>query len=488
MIAAWINYHYLSFIVFAPLLLSFVIILLPKRHICIGKWIGLIGTVVIMITVFIYSHRLPYDVFSQKHAEYFPLLTIFNASVDYYLALDKLNIWLITLTTFLVPVTILNMWRSIDQKLNVAIALLLMLETSIIGALAAQDLMVFYIFWSAAQLLIFFTIGIWGNNKGKYTALTFMTITVCSSLPYLMSILFLAEKAGSFNVEIITQTLSLMPFDNQSYIFLAFIMFFAISIPLFPFCSWLPELQANAPTGIALIIIGVFSKLGSYGFLKFILPIFPKTMISCAQILAIISILTIIYGTVAITRQTNIKKIITYHSISQMGFVMLVITSVTLSSALDATILMCSYSLSASALFVWIDMLCSRNGTYEVSKFSKVINAPILTVFSILVLISSIIIPIINMFANKHVIIDYIYQSHLYLAHYMSYIAIAGIAFNSIYVLWIIRHIFLAKKIVCNENNCGQSLQKDINFRETIVFLSFIILTFWIGIYPKIIS
>lgn len=488
MITTWINSHCLSCIVFAPLLLSSVIILLPKRHICVSKWISIIGTLVIMITAFMYSHYLPYDVFGQKHAEYFPLLTIFNASVDYYLALDKLNIWFIVLTTFLVPIIILNMWRSTDQKLNVAITLLLMLETSIIGALAAQDLMVFYVFWSAAQLLIFFTIGIWGNNKNKYVALIFMTIAACSSLPYLMSMLFLAEKAGSFNVEIIAQTLSLMPINNQFCIFLAFTMFFAIGTPLFPFCSWLPELQANAPVGIALLIIGVFAKLGSYGFLKFILPIFPKTMINCTQILAIVSILTIIHGTIAIIRQTNIKKIITYYSISQMGFVMLVIISTALSSTLGATMLMCSYSLSASTLFVGIDMLCSRNEIYEVSKFNKIINAPILTVFSILILISSIIIPIINMFANKHAIIDGIYQSHLYLARYMSYIAMVGIIFNGLYVLWITRHMFFNKKTVCNEHNCGQGLKKDISFREAIVLLSFIMLTVWIGIYPKILS
>ena len=485
MITAWIDSHLLSFIVFAPLLWGLALLPLEERQANLAKLLGLMGSFGIFVVAAIQLLRMPADPLGQMFAERFPWFTAVGIPVDYHLAVDGLNLWLVLLTTFLVPLTLLGTWNSIGKRAGAAVALFLMLETGMLGALVAQDLLVFYLFWEAMLLPMYFLIGVWGGDERKYAATKFMLFTLAGSLLWLVGLLFLAGKAGSFAPGVMAQAVVALPVATQNLLFLAFALAFAIKVPLFPLHTWLPDAHTQAPTGGSVILAGVLLKLGSYGFLRFALPMFPGAAVHFAQLLALLSVAAIIYGALVAMMQTDIKKLVAYSSVSHMGFIMLGIASMTVLGTQGAMLQMLNHGISTGALFLMVGMLYDRAHTRRIADFGGVaLKMPVFTAFFLIVTLSSIGLPLTNGFAGEFLILNGTYTSGFAWGRALACVGTLGVLLSAVYMLWMVKRVFWGPANG-QEDSGTAHLHDDLNAREVAVMLPIVALIFWMGVHPQ---
>jgi NADH-quinone oxidoreductase subunit M len=484
-ITAWINTHLLSFLVFAPLLWGLALLPLSERQAPLAKLLGLLGSFGILVVAAIRLLHLPADPLGRIFSEGFPWFTAVGIPVDYHLAVDGLNLWLVLLTAFLVPVTLLGTWNSITKRAGTAVALFLMLETGMLGALVAQDLLVFYLFWEAMLLPMYFLIGVWGGDERKYAATKFILFTLSGSLLWLVALLFLAGKAGSFAPGVMAQAVSVLPFATQSTLFLAFALAFAIKVPLFPLHTWLPDAHTQAPTGGSVILAGVLLKLGSYGFLRFALPMFPDAAMHFAQLLAWLSVAAIVYGALVAMVQTDIKKLVAYSSVSHMGFIMLGIASMTVLGTQGAMLQMLNHGISTGALFLLVGMLYDRAHTRRIADFGGVaLKMPVFTAFFLIVTLSSIGLPLTNGFAGEFLILNGTYISGFHWGRPLACVATLGVLLSAVYMLWMVKRVFWGPANA-GEDSGTAHLHDDLNAREVAVMLPIVALIFWMGVHPQ---
>ena len=485
MITAWTNDHLLSLIVFAPLIWGLALLPLSERQAPLAKLLGLLGSFGILVVAATRLLHLPADALGQICAEGFPWFTVVGVPVDYHLAVDGLNLWLVLLTTFLVPLTLLGTWNSIHKRAGTAVALFLMLETGMLGALVAQDLLLFYLFWEAMLLPMYFLIGVWGGDERKYAATKFVLFTLSGSLLWLVALLYLAGHAGSFAPGIMAQTVASLPFSTQSTLFLAFALAFAIKVPLFPLHTWLPDAHTQAPTGGSVILAGVLLKLGSYGFLRFALPMFPGAAVHFAQLLAVLSVAAIIYGALVAMVQTDIKKLVAYSSVSHMGFIMLGIASMTVLGTQGAMLQMLNHGISTGALFLLVGMLYDRAHTRRIADFGGVaLKMPVFTAFFLIVTLSSIGLPLTNGFAGEFLILNGTYTSSFAWGRALACVATLGVLLSAVYMLWMVKRVFWGPANAAEDSGTAH-LHDDLNVREILVLLPIVGLIFWMGIHPQ---
>ena len=485
MITAWINSHLLSFLVFAPLLWGLALLPLSERQAPLAKLLGLMGSFGVFVVAAVQLLHLPADPLGRICSESFPWFTAVGIPVDYHLAADGLNLWLVLLTTFLVPLTLLGTWNSIGKRAGAAVALFLMLETGMLGALLAQDLLLFYLFWEAMLLPMYFLIGVWGGDERRYAATKFMLFTLSGSLLWLVALLFLAGKAGSFAPGVMAQAVAGLPFGTQGTLFLAFALAFAIKVPLFPLHTWLPDAHTQAPTGGSVILAGVLLKLGSYGFLRFALPMFPGAAVHFAQLLAGLSVAAIVYGALVAMMQTDIKKLVAYSSVSHMGFIMLGIASMTVLGTQGAMLQMLNHGISTGALFLLVGMLYDRAHTRRIADFGGVaLKMPVFTAFFLIVTLSSIGLPLTNGFAGEFMILNGAYTSAFAWGRLLACVATLGVLLSAVYMLWMVKRVFWGPANLAEDSGTAR-LHDDLNAREIAVMLPIVVLIFWMGIHPQ---
>jgi NADH-quinone oxidoreductase subunit M len=484
-ITAWINTHLLSFLVFAPLLLGLVLLAFPERQGPLVKLLGLLGATGILLVAAVQLLHLTPDALGQVFVERAPWFTAVGVPVDYHLAVDGLNLWLVLLTVFLVPLTMLGTWNSISKRPGTAVALFLMLETGMLGALVAQDLLVFYLFWEGMLLPMYFLIAVWGGDERRYAATKFILFTLVGSLLWLVALLFLAGKAGSFAPALMAQAASGLPFKAQSLLFLAFALTFAIKVPLFPLHTWLPDAHTQAPTAGSVILAGVLLKLGSYGFLRFAIPMFPGPAVHYAGVLAGLSVVAIVYGALVAMMQTDIKKLVAYSSVSHMGFVMLGIFSMTLVGTQGSMLQMLNHGISTGALFLLVGMLYDRAHTRKISDFGGVaVKMPVFTAFFLIVTLSSIGLPLTNGFMGEFLILNGTYTAGFGWARMAACVATLGVLLSAVYMLWMVKRVFWGP--VNEAEGSGTShLHDDLNSREIAVLVPIVVLIIWMGVHPQ---
>jgi NADH-quinone oxidoreductase subunit M len=484
-ITAWTNDHLLSLIVFAPLIWGLALLPLSERQAPLAKLLGLLGSFGILVVAATRLLHLPADALGQICAERFPWFTAVGVPVDYHLAVDGLNLWLVLLTAFLVPVTLLGTWNSISKRAGTAVALFLMLETGMLGALVAQDLLVFYLFWEAMLLPMYFLIGVWGGDERRYAATKFILFTLSGSLLWLVALLYLAGKAGSFAPGLMAQAVTALPSATQSTLFLAFALAFAIKVPLFPLHTWLPDAHTQAPTGGSVLLAGVLLKLGSYGFLRFALPMFPDAALHFAHLLALLSVAAIIYGALVAMVQTDIKKLVAYSSVSHMGFIMLGIASMTVIGTQGAMLQMLNHGISTGALFLLVGMLYDRAHTRRIADFGGVaLKMPVFTAFFLIVTLSSIGLPLTNGFAGEFLILNGTYLSGFAWGRSLACVATLGVLLSAVYMLWMVKRVFWGPANE-GEDSGTAHLHDDLNAREIAVMLPIVVLIFWMGVHPQ---
>ena len=436
---AWINTHLLSFLVFAPILWGLLLMLLPERQAPLVKLLAMLGATGVFTVALLHLLRATPDASGILVREWAPWFTAVGLPVDYHLAVDGLNIWLILLTAFLTPLTLLGTWNSLERKAGAAIGLFLILEGSMLGALAAQDLLLFYVFWEAMLLPMFFLIGLWGGQDRKYAATKFMLFTLA----------------------------------------------FAIKVPLFPLHTWLPDAHTEAPTMGSVILAGVLLKLGPYGLLRFALPIFPAAFIVLAKPIAILSVIAIIYGALVAMAQWDIKKLVAYSSVSHMGFVMLGIASMTTLGTQGAMLQMLNHGISTGALFLLVGMIYDRTHTRMIADFGGVATKmPVFSAVFLIITLSSIGLPLTNGFVGEFLILNGAFTSHFAWGRVLAGLSTLGILLSAVYMLWMFKRVFWGPANPDAESGTAH-ISRDLNAREVAVMLPLLVLVFWMGLHPQ---
>jgi NADH-quinone oxidoreductase subunit M len=401
--------------------------------------------------------------------------------ISYEVGVDGISLLLILLTTFLMPLTLLASWDSIHARTREFVICMLFLESGMIGVFAAIDLFLFYVFWEATLIPMYFLIGVWGGPRRIYAAVKFILFTMAGSLLMLVAILalyfFHREATGEATFNLFRLLQLDLPLSTQRWLFLAFFLAFAIKVPLFPFHTWLPDAHVEAPTPGSVILAAILLKMGTYGFVRFCLPLFPEASIEATRIVALLAVVGIIYGALMALVQADIKKLVAYSSVSHLGFVMLGIFAFN-SQGLDGAVLqMVNHGLSTGALFLLVGMIYDRRHTRLIADFGGVAKVmPIFAAFFLVVSLSSIGLPGLNGFVGEFLALLGAFQAMPTFA----VIGALGVILVAVYMLWMYQRVMFGE--VTHEENMHL---RDLNLREVVVLVPIVLVIVWIGMYPQ---
>lgn len=409
-----------------------------------------------------------------------------DLDIKYSVALDGNSILLFVFTAFLFPIVILGSWEDIEKNLREYLFFMLALETGVLGVFAATDLFLFYIFWEAMLIPMYFIIGIWGGKNRIYAATKFFIYTMSGSLLMLVGIIYLgylgAEANGGVFTTDYTKLLSLdLPISTQRWLFWIFGISFFIKVPLFPVHTWLPDAHTEAPTAGSVILAGVLLKMGTYALIRFNLMLFPSASAYFATFVAVLAIIGIIYGALVAMVQPDIKRLVAYSSVSHLGFVVLGIFAFTEEALQGAIIQMVNHGLSTGLLFMLIGMIYSRRHTRQISDYGGIKKQmPVFAMFFLLATLASVGLPGLNGFIGEFLILTGSFKSAILGSGAFAVIAAVGVILSAVYMLPMFQKVFLGE-ITHDEN---KSLA-DLSAREVAVSAAMILFIVWIGIAPK---
>jgi NADH-quinone oxidoreductase subunit M len=400
--------------------------------------------------------------------------------IDYSVGLDGISLFLVLLTALLSPIAILASW-TVRDRVKEYLFFMLVLETGMLGAFVALDLFLFYVFWEVMLVPMYFLIGVWGGERRVYAALKFVLFTMAGSLLMLVAIIYLATR----NYQV-TQALTFdlmrishlhLPHDEQLWLFSAFALSFAIKVPLFPFHTWLPDAHVEAPTAGSVILAGILLKMGTYGFLRFAIPLFPEAALLAAPVIIALAVIGIIYGALVAMMQDDLKKLVAYSSVSHLGFVMLGIFTFNLQGIEGALYQMLNHGLSTGALFLVVGMIYERRHTRMIADFGGLWKQmPVFSAVFLVVTFSSIGLPGLNGFVGEFLILVGAFHA----VPGAAVLAATGVVLGAVYMLWMFRRVVYGP-LSRPEN---QQLQ-DLSLREVIVIAPIVGLIVFMGIYPQ---
>jgi NADH-quinone oxidoreductase subunit M len=404
--------------------------------------------------------------------------------MNYYVGIDGISLWLVMLTTFIMPIAILSTWNAIEKNTKGFMALALLLETGMLGAFISLDLFLFYVFWELMLVPMYFMIGIWGGKNRIYAAVKFFIFTAVGSLLMLVAIIYVyyfAVKAGvpfENGFSIIQFYQMDIPGNLQTWLFAAFAFSFAIKVPMFPVHTWLPDAHTEAPTAGSVILAAILLKMGTYGFVRFAIPLFPEATMQFTPFLALLAVIGIIYGALVAMMQDDVKRLVAYSSVSHLGFVMLGIFALNLQGISGGILQMISHGVSTGALFLIVGFLYERRHTRLIADFgglSKVM--PVFATVFMIVTLSSVGLPGTNGFVGEFLILIGAFEGGL---RVFAVVATFGVILAAVYMLWMFQRVMMGK--VTNPKN--ENL-KDLSAREMAIMLPLILFIFWIGVYPN---
>ncbi len=409
-----------------------------------------------------------------------------SLSISFHVGIDGMSLLLMLLTVFITPLALLGSWNSIEKRLKEYVIMMLLLETGILGVFASLDLFLFYVFWEAMLIPMYFIIGIWGGKNRTYAAVKFFLYTMAGSLLMLIAIIWLAyqgpvQTGGGFTTDLPTlyEVGPRLPAGLQLWMFLAFTLSFAIKVPVFPLHTWLPDAHVEAPTAGSVMLAAVLLKMGTYGFLRFSVPLFPAATLAAIPWLAGLAVVGIVYGALVSMVQTDIKKLVAYSSVSHLGFVVLGIFAMTEESVQGGILQMVNHGLSTGALFLLVGMLYDRRHTRDISEFGGIAKVmPVIAVFFMIVSLSSIGLPGLNGFVGEFLILLGAYASP-YLGPWFTVFAATGVILAAIYLLVMYQKVFLGQ----NSNPANGTLT-DLSKREVAVLVPIVVFIVWIGVFP----
>jgi NADH-quinone oxidoreductase subunit M len=474
------SYDWLSFIVFVPLVGVFVLLFMNREHKDCMRWVALVTMVADLVgSIVIYALFDPasFDFQLTRHVAWVP-----SWGISYYVGIDGISLWLVLLTAFLGPLVILASWKDVQLRVKEFLISLLVLQTGMIGVFVSLDLFLFYVFWEIMLIPMYLLIGVWGNPARKlYAAIKFVLYTVVGSLLMLVAILALYFMAGA---ETGTHTFDLqhlyrvgVPLYAQFWMFLAFFLAFAIKVPMFPFHTWLPDAHTEAPTVGSVILAAVLLKMGTYGMIRFAIPLFPNAALDATWWVCVLAVIGIIYGAWVAMVQVDVKRLVAFSSVSHLGFVVLGMFAFTIIGLEGSILQMINHGLSTGALFLIVGMIYERRHTRLIAEFGGISKVmPLFAVFFMIFTLSSIGLPGLNGFVGEFLILLGTFEVFPVYA----VIAASGVIFAACYMLWMFQRVMFGK--VTNPKNVGL---KDLCAREVLVLTPIVIFCVWIGVYPN---
>ncbi len=477
-------FHPLTLVTFFPLVGVLVLLFLKEEQKDLARWTALITSLITFgISIAVLAQFNPANPDLQLVID-LPWITVASWNISYQMGVDGLSILLLLLTTFLTPLSILSTWSAIEDRVKDFMLFFLLLELGMIGVFLAQDLFLFYVFWEFTLVPMYFLIGIWGGPRRMYAAIKFFLYTMAGSILMLLAILWLGTTQGTFSVPDLVN-MGGIPGNVQFWLFLAFAAAFAIKVPMWPLHSWLPDAHVEAPTAGSVILAGVLLKMGTYGFLRFNIPLFPQAAIRLAPWMAGLAVIGILYGAAVSFAQQDAKKLVAYSSVSHLGFVMLGLFALNPQGIQGGILQMVNHGVSTGALFLLVGMIYERRHTRDMDAFGGLWKVmPIYGALTLIVTLSSMGLPGLNGFVGEFTILLGAWGAgeaggslHSYL--FAAFAAI-GVILAAVYLLFMFQKLFLGP--VDKEEN---RILKDLNWREIATVVPLLVLIFWIGLYPK---
>ena len=465
---------------FFPLLGALVLLFLKSEQKNAARWVALITslvTFILSLAVLVQFDPSSGDIQLEAQQSW---IKVAGWNIDFYMGVDGMSILLVLLTTLLTPISILSTWTAVEERVKEFMFFFLLLETGMIGVFVSLDLFLFYIFWEFTLVPMYFLIGIWGGPRRIYAAIKFFLYTMTGSILMLLAILWLGIRQGTFSVpELIAQ--GGIPEGVQMWLFLAFAAAFAIKVPMWPLHSWLPDAHVEAPTAGSVILAGVLLKMGTYGFLRFNLAMFPDATLKAAPWMAALAVVGILYGAAVSYAQKDVKKLVAFSSVSHLGFVMLGLFALNPQGVAGAILQMVNHGLSTGALFLIVGMIYERRHTRDMDAFGGLWKImPVYGSLTLIVVLASMGLPGLNGFVGEFTILLGAFGSNALGSYWFAGLAALGVILAAVYMLFMFQKLFLGE--VDKEEN---RTLKDINWREIATLAPLLILIFWIGLYPK---
>ena len=432
------NSSILTLITFIPAVGAVLLMLMPRNDRTI-RWAAL----AISVLAFAFSLYLPFSYHSSQPGFQFDVDHVWIASVNihYHMAADGISMWLVLLTTFLVPLGVLVSWKSVHDRVKEFFVLFLVLETAMIGVFLSLDLFLFYVFWEATLIPMALLIGMYGHERRIYAAVKFFLYTMVASVFMLAAIIWLYTQCHSFDYVYVRNWIA----GNASptallWLFLGFFIAFAVKVPLFPLHTWLPDAHVEAPTAGSLLLASVLLKMGTYGLLRFNVGMFPSAVArQHAPWINVLAIIGIIYGALVALVQPNLKKLIAYSSVSHLGFVVLGIFTFTQAGTDGAVYQMLNHGISTGALFMLAGMLYERKHTYELTAYGGLATPmPIYATFFMITVLSSVGLPLLNGFVGEFLVLSGAFQDKII----YGVLASSGVIWSAAYLLWMYQRVF----------------------------------------------
>ncbi len=473
--------HLLSIILFTPLAGLAGLLFIPgSRKTLVKVWANaaaIAGFLVSLPLVFWFDRRADGFQFVEKY-DWIPSL-----GVQYYLGVDGISLLLVMLTTVIGAVAMLCSWNAIEERIKEYYAMMLLQQTGMLGVFLSLDFLLFYVFWEVVLVPMYFLIGVWGGPRKLYAAIKFFLYTLAGGVLMLLGILTLYfqhyQQFGFYTFEIAELMKLNMPLHLEQLVFWAFFLGFAVKVPMFPFHTWLPDAHTEAPTAGSVILAGVLLKMGTYGFIRFSLPLLPKASIDpwIIQAMVVLSLIGIIYGALVSLMQQDWKKLVAYSSVSHLGFCTLGIFSLNPNGLAGSVIQQINHGISTGMLFLVVGVIYERRHTREIKEYGGLAHVmPWFSFVFAFAMLSSAGLPLLNGFVGEFTILQGAFEANRAWAAF----AATGVILGAAYLLWLYQRTMLGQ--VTNGRNLGLP---DLSLREWVVFLPLMAWAVWIGVYPK---
>ena len=471
----------LDLVLFLPLAGFLLLIFTPKGNANLPRLTAL----AISLLVFVISLGLAGPFMGSTVPEGYQFVTdtpwINSPPIRYHVGLDGLSLWLVILTTLLTPISVLVSWKYIDHRVTEFYAFLILLEFGLIGVFVSLDLFLFYVFWEIGLVPMYFLIGIWGHDRRIYAAVKFFLYTMAGSVLMLAGIIYLYNRAGTFDLtQILSQLQSgslMLSGQAEMLLFLAFFIAFAIKVPLFPLHTWLPDAHVEAPTAGSIMLASVMLKMGTYGLVRYCVPLFPAAARKSAPYIIGLAVIGIIYGALVAMVQPNMKKLVAYSSVSHLGFVVLGVFSFTQQGLDGAVYQMLNHGISTGALFMLVGFLYERRHSLEISAYGGIATpAPNLSTVFLITTLASVGLPALNNFVGEYLVLQGASQVNFPATVF----AAIGVILSACYMLWLYQRAFYGR--------ASESLSHhmpDLSGREWAISLPLLLLMVWMGVYSQ---
>jgi len=466
--------HLLSLLILLPVAGALVVALTRREAATLQKLVGLGVT----FATFVISLPLVTgfnDVASYQFEERVAWIPAWG--ISYHVGIDGLSLWLVILTTFLTPLCLLGSWTQIESRVREFVLFMLLLEAGMIGVFVALDLFLFYVFWEAMLIPMYFLIGIWGHDRRIYAAVKFFLYTFAGSVLMLVAFLVLYANTGSWTFDIPKLVETPVAPALQTWLFLACALAFAIKVPMWPFHTWLPDAHVEAPTAGSVILAGVLLKMGGYGFIRFSVPLFPEATQYFAPLVFGLSIVAVIYTSLVALVQEDMKKLIAYSSVAHMGFVTIGVFIMNMQGVQGSIFQMLSHGIVSAALFLCVGVVYDRMHTREIDAYGGLVHRmPRYAFVFMFFTLASVGLPGLSGFVGEFLVLIGAFKANTWVA----FLAATGLILGAAYALWLYRKIVFGQ---LTKDSLKAIL--DMNRREIAVFLPLVLITLWMGIYPN---